>query len=236
MSRRRTLGAKKTIALLVGAAAVAGGGAFVLASTSNAAQPSQGAKTLSSAADSTVCSGLATALGNNQKFIADQKANPDAQSSARIANREAVIEQIKVQQKASGCVVGESAQGSQAASGTQTGQTGQTGQTATAAPSQSAATGNTGNAGNTGGAASGQQVCKGSTVTLSGEAGAPAASSNQFPAGTTLKVTNLDNNKSTTVKVTSVSGSCALLNNAAFEQVREPGKFLIRRALIEKVG
>ncbi|MFF7471706.1 hypothetical protein [Streptomyces sp. NPDC008092] len=234
MSRRRTLGAKKTIALLVGAAAVAGGGAFVLASTSNAAQTSQSAKTLSSAADSTVCSGLATALGNNQKFIADQKANPDAQSSARIANREAVVAQIKVQQKASGCVVGESAQGSQAASGTQTGQTGQAGQTATAAPSKSAATGNTGNTGGT--AASGQQVCKGSTVTLSGEAGAPAASSNQFPAGTTLKVTNLDNNKSTTVKVTSVSGSCVLLNNAAFEQVREPGKFLIRRALIEKVG
>ncbi|MFD8820286.1 hypothetical protein ACFV23_54625, partial [Streptomyces sp. NPDC059627] len=231
MSRRRTLGAKKSIALLVGAAAVAGGGAFVLATTSNAAQPSQNAKTLSSAADSTVCSGLATALGNNQKFIADQKANPDAQSSARIANREAVIDQIKVQQKASGCVVGESAQGSQAASGTQTGQTGQTGQTATAAPSKSAAAGNTGNTG--GAAASGQQVCKGSTVTLSGEAGAPAASSNQFPAGTTLKVTNLDNNKSTTVKVTSVSGSCVLLNNAAFEQVREPGKFLIRRALIQ---
>ncbi|WP_217552667.1 septal ring lytic transglycosylase RlpA family protein [Streptomyces sp. GbtcB6] len=231
MSRRRTLGAKKSIALLVGAAAVAGGGAFVLASTSNASQTSQSAKTLSSAADSTVCSGLATALGNNQKFIADQKANPDAQSSARIANREAVIAQIKVQQKASGCVVGESAQGSQAASGTQTGQTGQT---ATAAPSKSAATGNTGNTGGT--AASGQQVCKGSTVTLSGEAGTPAASSNQFPAGTTLKVTNLDNNKSTTVKVTSVSGSCVLLNNAAFEQVREPGKFLIRRALIEKVG
>ena len=85
-------------------------------------------------------------------------------------------------------------------------------------------------------AASGQQVCNGSTVTLSGEGGAPAASSNQFPAGTKLKVTNLDNNKSTTVEVTSVSGSCALLNNAAFEQVREPGKFLIRRALIEKVG
>lgn len=233
MSRRRTLGAKKSIALLVGAAAVAGGGAFVLASTSNAAQTPQNAKTLSSAADSTVCSGLATALGNNQKFIADQRANPDAQSAARIANRDAVIAQIKVQQKASGCVVGESAQGSQAAGGAQTGQTGQTGQqTAVPAPSKSAATGNTGG----GAAAAGQQVCNGSTVTLSGEAGAPAASSNQFPAGTTLKVTNLDNNKSTTVKVTSVSGSCVLLNNAAFEQVREPGKFLIRRALIQKVG
>lgn len=73
-------------------------------------------------------------------------------------------------------------------------------------------------------------------MTLSGEGGAPAASSNQFPVGTTLKVTNLDNNKSTTVEVTSVSGSCALLNNAAFEQVREPGKFLIRKARIERVG
>jgi hypothetical protein len=51
-----------------------------------------------------------------------------------------------------------------------------------------------------------------------------------------LKVTNLDNNASTTVEVTSVSGSCVLLNNAAFEQVREPGKFLIRRAVIERVG
>ncbi|MER6466167.1 hypothetical protein ACWC4D_38685 [Streptomyces sp. NPDC001288] len=236
MSRRRTLGAKKSIALLVGAAAVAGGGAFVLASTSNAAQSPQNAKTLSSAADSTVCSGLATALGNNQKFIADQKANPDAQSAARISNREAVIAQIKVQQQASGCVVGESAQGSQAAGGAQTGQNGQTGQTgqqaAPAAPSKGAAAGNA----QGGAAAAGQQVCNGSTVTLSGEAGAPAASSNQFPAGTTLKVTNLDNNKSTTVKVTSVSGSCVLLNNAAFEQVREPGKFLIRRALIQKVG
>ncbi|MEU9169250.1 hypothetical protein AB0D34_15830 [Streptomyces sp. NPDC048420] len=207
MSRRRRLGTKKKVALLVSAVAVAGGGAFVLAGTSNAAQSPQ------TAAESTVCQGLATALGNNQRFIADQQASPDAQSAARIANREAVIAQIKVQQEASACVVGESAQGSQAAP---------------QQPSQAASA--------SAPAASGQQVCNGSTVTLSGEAGAPAASSNQFPAGTKLKVTNLDNNKSTTVEVTSVSGSCALLNNAAFEQVREPGKFLIRRALIEKVG
>jgi hypothetical protein len=84
--------------------------------------------------------------------------------------------------------------------------------------------------------ATGQVVCGGSTVTLSGEGGDPGASSNQFPLGTKLKVTNLDNGKSTTVSVTGVSGSCALLNNAAFEQVREPGKFLIRNARIEKVG
>jgi hypothetical protein len=243
MSRRRTLSTKKKIALLVSAAAVAGGGAFALATTSNAAQPAQGAKTLS-AADSTVCQGLATAHGNNDRFIADQKARPDAQSAARIANREAVIKQIEVQQKAAGCTVGESAQGSQTGqqgagrqgSGQQgAGQQGAGQQGAgqqSAAPSQSAPAGNGGG----GAAASGQQVCQGSTVTLSGEAGAPAASSNQFPAGTTLKVTNLDNDKSTTVKVTSVSGSCVLLNNAAFEQVREPGKFLIRHARIEKVG
>lgn len=231
MSRRRTLGTKKKIALFVSAAAVAGGGAFALANTSNAAQSPQKAQTLS-AANSTVCQGLATALGNNQKFIDGQRAAPDAQSAARIANREAVIAQIKVQQKASGCAVGESAQDSQA---TQTTQPSQAASTPAANNGNAGNTGNAGNAGN-GGAASGQQVCNGSTVTLSGEAGAPAASSNQFPAGTKLKVTNLDNNKSITVQVTSVSGSCVLLNNAAFEQVREPGKFLIRRAVIEKVG
>ncbi|WP_438309838.1 hypothetical protein ACSHWO_02340 [Streptomyces sp. HUAS TT3] len=84
--------------------------------------------------------------------------------------------------------------------------------------------------------ASGEVVCKGSTVTLSGEAGAPAASSGTFPVGTKLKVTNLDNGKATTVTVSGPSGSCALLNDAAFEQVREPGKNLIRRARIERVG
>ncbi|GAA3494516.1 MULTISPECIES: RlpA-like double-psi beta-barrel domain-containing protein [Streptomyces] len=222
MSRRRTFGPKKKLALLLSAATVAGGGAFVMATTSNASPP---AATTKSAADSTVCQGLATALGNNERFIAGQRANPDAQSEARIANREAVIAQIKVQQEASGCTVGESAQGSQPAQPEQP------------APSQPAAGGQAGQDGQAGGgAAAGEQVCNGSTVTLSGEAGAPAASSNQFPAGTRLKVTNLDNDKSTTVEVTSVSGSCVLLNNAAFEQVREPGKFLIRRALIEKVG
>ncbi|MFG2362421.1 hypothetical protein ACGFY3_12280 [Streptomyces mirabilis] len=227
MSRRRTLSPKKKIALLVSAAAVAGGGAFAMAATSNAA-PTQNGRTLS-AADSTVCQGLTTALGNNQKFIDGQRANPDAQSAARIANREAVIAQIKVQQKASGCAVGESAQDSQ------TTQPAQSAQPATTTPAQQQTTAPAQGTGG-GGAATGQQVCNGSTVTLSGEAGAPAASSNQFPAGTKLKVTNLDNNKSTTVQVTSVSGSCVLLNNAAFEQVREPGKFLIRRARIEKVG
>ncbi|MEU7210185.1 hypothetical protein AB0B06_17415 [Streptomyces sp. NPDC044989] len=233
MSRRRTLGTKKKIALLVGAATVAGGGAFVMANASNAAQPTQQART-KAAQDSGVCQGLATALGNNQRFIEGQRATPDAQSAARIENREAVVAEIERKQAASGCAVGESAQDSQAAQ--------DAGQAAGRDAGQDAGEQAGGPAGDRAGAGAGEaarageQVCAGSTVTLSGEGGAPAASSNQFPVGTRLKVTNLDNGRSTTVEVNSVSGSCALLNNAAFEQVREEGKFLIRRALIEKVG
>ncbi|MFJ9181253.1 hypothetical protein [Streptomyces sp. NPDC102360] len=207
MSRRRTLGPTKRLALTAAAAVVAGGGAFALAATSNASQVDQGAQ--GGAQSSAVCEGLSTALANNQKFIDGQKANPDAQSEARIANREAVLAEIKRKQEASGCDTG--AGGGSAADAS--------------TPSADASA-----------SASGDQVCAGQQVTLSGEGGAPAASSDQFPAGTQLKVTNLDNDKSTTVEVTSTSGSCALLNNAAFEQVREPGKFLIRNARIEKVG
>ncbi|MGD6745866.1 hypothetical protein ACOKM3_29055 [Streptomyces sp. BH106] len=222
MSRRRTLGPKKRLALTTAAAVVAGGGAFALAATSNASQVDQGAQ--GGAQSSVACDGLTTALANNQKFIDGQKANPDAQSEARIANREAVIAEIKRKQEASGCDTGAeaSAPASASASASASAPASAPDASAPAASDQAAA--------------SGEQVCAGQQVTLSGEGGAPAASSDQFPAGTQLKVTNLDNDKSTTVEVTSTSGSCALLNNAAFEQVREPGKFLIRNARIEKVG
>jgi len=79
-------------------------------------------------------------------------------------------------------------------------------------------------------------VCKGSTVTFFADNAAPAASSGTFPVGTTLKVTNLDNNKSITVKVTSPSASCVLLNTSAFNLVHESGKNVIRRVVIERVG
>ncbi|MFE5111608.1 hypothetical protein [Streptomyces sp. NPDC056663] len=216
MSRKKTLSRKKKLALLVGAAALAGGTAAVLAGTSQAAQSPPADR-----ASSVVCTGLATALGNNEQFIAGQRADPDAQSAARIANREAVIAEIRRQQAAAGCGGEASAVVDPATSAA-----------ASAPASTPAAPAPPGGGGQT----TGEVVCAGSTVTLSGEGGAPAASSNQFPVGTQLKVTNLDNNKSTTVQVTSPSGSCALLNNAAFEQVREPGKFLIRRARIERVG
>ncbi|WP_406505509.1 hypothetical protein [Streptomyces sp. NBC_01602] len=222
MSRKKTLSRNKKLALLVGAAALAGGTAAVLAGTSQAAQSPPADR-----ASSVVCTGLTTALGNNERFIAGQRANPDAQSAERIANREAVIAEIRRQQAASGCGGEGSAvvdpATSAAASAPASASAPAPGTAAPAPPGG-------------GGQTTGEVVCAGSTVTLSGEAGAPAASSNQFPVGTRLKVTNLDNNKSTTVQVTSPSGSCALLNNAAFEQVREPGKFLIRRARIERVG
>ncbi|WP_326603284.1 hypothetical protein [Streptomyces sp. NBC_01800] len=222
MSRKKTFSRNKKLALLVGAAALAGGTAAVLAGTSQAAQSPPADR-----ASSVVCTGLTTALGNNERFIAGQRANPDAQSAARIANREAVIAEIRRQQAASGCGGEESAvvdpATSAAASAPASASAPAPGTAAPAPPGG-------------GGQITGEVVCAGSTVTLSGEGGAPAASSNQFPVGTRLKVTNLDNNKSTTVQVTSPSGSCALLNNAAFEQVREPGKFLIRRARIERVG
>ncbi|MFE2986046.1 hypothetical protein [Streptomyces sp. NPDC059262] len=242
MSRRRRMGPRKKAALAVSAALVAGGTAFALASTGNAAPVAQNAQ---------VCQGLETAIANNQKFIDGQRAAPDAQSEARIANREAVIAEIRRKEAASGCEAGDGAgAGAQAGSGADgaAGAGAQAGdgaddaaggtETVTAAPPDTvtAEPDPTDAAGGAGGDAAGEQVCAGSTVTLSGEGGAPAASSGQFPAGTKLKVTNLDNGKSTSVEVTSVSGSCVLLNNAAFEQVREPGKFLIRNARIEKVG
>ncbi|MEU7959733.1 hypothetical protein [Micromonospora humida] len=78
-------------------------------------------------------------------------------------------------------------------------------------------------------------ICSG-PVTFSAEAGAPAATSDRFPVGTRLRVTNLDNGKVATVSVSGPSGSCVLLNAAAMELVREPGKNVIRRNVVERVG
>ncbi|MEU6083551.1 hypothetical protein [Streptomyces sp. NPDC047108] len=237
MSRKKTVSPQKKIAVLVGAAALVGGAAFAMAGTSQAGTNQE----------SVTCQGLSTALGNNQEFIAGQQANPDANSAARIANRQQVIQQIEAQRKAAGCTEGgeaaappegqappeqggAAAPGGEAAGGEEAGN-GQA-QGGDQAGGEQAGDGQA----EGGGQAAGEVVCEGSTVTLSGEAGAPAASSGDFPVGTQLKVTNLDNDQSVTVEVTSTSGSCALLNNAAFEEVREPGKNLIRNARIERVG
>ena len=79
-----------------------------------------------------------------------------------------------------------------------------------------------------------QSACQGS-VTFSAEAGAPAATSDRFPLGTRLRVTNLDNGKVATVTVAGPSGSCVLLNAAAMDLIREPGKNVVRRNLVERL-
>ncbi|MEH0843383.1 hypothetical protein V6U81_13450 [Micromonospora sp. CPCC 205711] len=79
-----------------------------------------------------------------------------------------------------------------------------------------------------------QSACQGA-VTFSAEAGAPAATSDRFPLGTRLRVTNLDNGKAATVTVAGPSGSCVLLNAAAMDLIREPGKNVVRRNLVERL-
>ncbi|WP_432956903.1 hypothetical protein [Micromonospora haikouensis] len=79
-----------------------------------------------------------------------------------------------------------------------------------------------------------QSVCQGS-VTFSAEGGTPAATSDRFPVGTRLRVTNLDNGRAVTVAVTGPSGSCVLLNAAAMDLVREPGKNVVRRNVVERL-
>jgi hypothetical protein len=170
------------------------------------------------------CGGLDTALRNNLNFIAGQRANPDAQSAARIANRDAVVALIQRRRAAAGCTGGQGQSGQQDQPDQQDlpGQPGQQDQP--------------GQPGGQPPAAGGDVVCAGQNVTLFNEDAGPAASSGTLPIGTRIKVTNGANDKSVTVQVTSTSGTCVLLNNAAFEQVREPGKNVIRQATVERVG
>jgi hypothetical protein len=216
--RRLLIGRNRKIVIGVTAAALAGGALAIGTGISNAAEGP--------------CAGIAEARQRNLDFIAEQRANPDALSEARIKNRQDVIAVIDLQLKQAGCA---SAPGGDVVAAPPAAEVPPVADAPDGddAPDENTP-GDDANAG--GGAADGEVVCDGSTVTLSGEGGAPAASSNQFPAGTRLRVTNLDNDKSITVEVTSTSGSCILLNDTAFEEVREPGKFLIRRAVIELVG
>ena len=195
MSRIGTLSPVKQLMALVGVAMVLGGGIFLLSTRQGHAGES--------------CAGLDTALQNNLNFIAQQRANPDAQSAARIANRQAVVDLIQQRRKVAGCTANVVAGAQPAAPAAPAAPSGQGGQRGV--------------------------VCAGSTVTFFNENAGAAASSGQFPVGTRLKVTNLDNNKSITVTVTSVSGSCVLLNNTAFNQIHEDGKNVIRRVTVERL-
>jgi hypothetical protein len=191
VSRFAVLGPVRQLMVLVAVAMLLGGGIFLL--SSHAADAGES------------CDGLDTALRNNLNFIAQQRADPDAQSAARIANRQAVVDLIQQRRRAAGCAADVTA--------------------APPSPSPPATYGAVGKG----------VVCAGSTVTFFNEAAGPAASSGQFPIGTRLKVTNLDNNQAITVTVTSVSGSCVLLNNQAFDKIHEAGKNVIRKVRVERV-
>ncbi|WP_242624875.1 septal ring lytic transglycosylase RlpA family protein [Krasilnikovia cinnamomea] len=208
------------------------------------------------------CAGLDKALQNNLNFIAGQKANPDAQSDARIANRQAVVDLIQQRRAAAGCNGnagagnGNAGQGNGNAGNGNNGNAGQgnngnagqgnngnAGQGNNGNAGQgnngNAGQGNNGNAGqgNNGNAGNGagEVVCANQQVTTTGSGGSTALSGT-FPVGTKLKVTNQANNKSVTVEVEGPSGSCVLLNEGAFAQIREPGKQLVRQAVVERVG
>src|SRR3954470_22701113 len=83
----------RTRKLAIGGAAVALLGGALAAGTG-----------LSSAGES--CGGLDQALANNENFIAGQRANPDAQSGARIANRQAGVDLVPQSRAAAGCTGG----------------------------------------------------------------------------------------------------------------------------------
>ncbi len=89
MSRKRKISRKHKVVAGIGAVVMAAGIGAVTVTTSQAGE---------------ACAGLDQALANNQNFIAAQKAAPDAQSEARIANRQAVIDLIQQRRAAAGCV------------------------------------------------------------------------------------------------------------------------------------
>src|SRR5262249_18049819 len=84
------MGTSRQLASLIGVAVTLAAGIFFLSTRA------------SDAAES--CQGLDTALRNNLSFIAGQQAKPDANSAARIANRQAVVDLIQQRRKAAGCV------------------------------------------------------------------------------------------------------------------------------------
>ena len=75
------MGTLRQLASVMGISVVLGAGAFALSTH------------VSHAGES--CQGLDTALRNNLNFIAGQRAHPDANSAARIANRQAVVDLVQ---------------------------------------------------------------------------------------------------------------------------------------------
>src|SRR5437667_3501413 len=143
MVRVSRVSTKRKVATVGGVAAILAGILIVGTHVSNAGES---------------CQGLDTALQNNLNFIADQQRNPDALSSARIANRQAVVDLIQQRRKAAGCTANVQPPAAQPPA---------------ARPPANQPPANRPPAGQP--PVGKGVVCKGSTVTLSGEGGVPAA-------------------------------------------------------------
>ncbi|WP_156213400.1 hypothetical protein [Lentzea aerocolonigenes] len=88
----------------------------------------------------------------------------------------------------------------------------------------------------------GKEVCAGQPLALVDTAGVAGVLSDQLPAGTSLRITNLANGRTATVAVAGVSRGCAALNTAAFDLLRSPdsgrggAENVLRRVRVEIVG
>ncbi len=88
----------------------------------------------------------------------------------------------------------------------------------------------------------GKEVCAGQPLEFSALTGPAGVFSNQFPVGTSLRITNLMNSRTATLSVTGAASSCALLNNSAYELLKTPdtgrggAESVLRRVRVEIVG
>lgn len=192
------------------------------------AQPRAGGNADKKQGSGESCAGLTTARNNNLNFIAGQRANPDAQSEARIANRQAVVDLIEQRLEAAGCDI----EGAEEADGNKNEAPAEKpAEQPAEEPAEADDDADADDQDNTGGA--GRQVCQGSTVTTTGSGG-EGALSNQFPVGTRVRVTNTANNASIETEVVGGSGSCMLLQEGSFAPLRAfANNQLIRQPIVE---
>jgi hypothetical protein len=88
----------------------------------------------------------------------------------------------------------------------------------------------------------GKEVCSGQPLKVVDSAGPAGVLSDQFPVGTSLRITNLANGRAETVAVAGISPGCAAVNPAAFELLRSPEagrggqESVLRRVRVEIIG
>lgn len=88
----------------------------------------------------------------------------------------------------------------------------------------------------------GKEVCAGQPLASVNSAGQAGILSDQFPVGTSLRISNLANGRAATLSVVGTTSSCAAMNTAAFDLLRSPDagqgrtESVLRRVRVEIVG